>query len=45
MDMIDSRNKTVHTYQESILATEFEKVVNIYFKLFVDFEAKMETLS
>lgn len=41
--MIDSRNKTVHTYQESILEIEFGKIAHNYFKLFIDFEAKMET--
>lgn len=43
MDMIESRNKTVHTYQQNILETEYQKIVDRYFRLFVDFETKMDT--
>lgn len=43
MDMIESRNKTVHTYQQNILETEYQKIVDRYFQLFVDFETKMDT--
>jgi nucleotidyltransferase substrate binding protein (TIGR01987 family) len=42
MDMIESRNKTVHTYNENILETEFDRIVNIYFSLFIEFETKMK---
>lgn len=44
IDMIESRNNTVHTYNENILETEFEKIVTIYFSLFIDFQNKMKTL-
>lgn len=43
MDMIESRNKTVHTYQENILETEFEKIITRYFQLFIDFERKINS--
>jgi len=42
MDMIESRNKTVHTYQESILKVEFKKIVSHYFPLFVEFYNTMK---
>lgn len=41
MDMIDSRNKTVHTYNQEILEIEFRKVVGTYIELFEAFEQKM----
>ncbi len=44
MDMIDSRNKTVHTYHEKILEQEYKKVVNEYFSCFSAFYEKMKTL-
>ncbi|MGI4727308.1 MAG: nucleotidyltransferase substrate binding protein [Janthinobacterium lividum] len=44
MDMIESRNKTVHTYHENILEVEYEKIVNLYFPLFADFFNKMKKL-
>lgn len=44
MEMIDSRNKTVHTYDDNILETEFRKIVNVYVPLFTDFYTKMKTL-
>lgn len=42
MDMIQSRNKTVHTYVEEILTTEYDKIINIYFPLLEAFEYKMK---
>jgi len=44
MDMIESRNKTVHTYDENILNAEFNKIVSKYFPLFIDFQTKMKSL-
>lgn len=44
MDMIESRNKTVHTYHENILEVEYQKIVNLYFPLFAEFYKKMKTL-
>ena len=43
MNMIESRNLTVHTYQDSILEQEFKKIVNIYFPLIETFYNKMKT--
>lgn len=44
MDMIVSRNKTVHTYNQDVLEVEFKKVIESYFFLFEAFESKMESL-
>lgn len=44
MNMIESRNKTVHTYQQEILNEEFKKIITIYYPLFKQFKSKMETL-
>ena len=44
MDMIESRNRTVHTYQESILEQEYRKVAGPYFECFSGFYEKMKTL-
>jgi nucleotidyltransferase substrate binding protein (TIGR01987 family) len=43
MDMIESRNKTVHTYHENILEQEYQKVVEAYFFCFSEFYEKMKT--
>ncbi|MBF4491366.1 nucleotidyltransferase substrate binding protein [Flavobacterium sp. MR2016-29] len=42
MDMIQSRNKTSHTYNEEIANEIFNKIINDYFQLFLDFQKKME---
>lgn len=44
MDMIESRNKTVHTYEEAILKSEFIKITEMYYPLFQTFYNKMKTL-
>lgn len=44
MEMIESRNRTVHTYHKNILEVEFSKIEGIYFPLFVDFYTKMKAL-
>lgn len=36
MNMIESRNKTVHIYEESILNDELSKILNNYLPLFDD---------
>lgn len=41
MDMIHSRNKTVHTYDAKILEDEFRKVRYHYAPAFLQFERKM----
>jgi nucleotidyltransferase substrate binding protein (TIGR01987 family) len=43
MNMIESRNNTVHTYNKNILETEFSKIVTTYFPLLKAFEQKMKT--
>lgn len=42
MDMIESRNRTVHTYQQDILEKEYILIKTSYYKLLVDFKNKME---
>jgi nucleotidyltransferase substrate binding protein (TIGR01987 family) len=41
MDMIESRNKTVHTYLNDILEGEYRLIVNSYYPLFEKFHQKM----
>ena len=43
MDMIESRNKTVHTYHENILQQEYSKVIGSYYQCFSEFYKKMKT--
>ena len=43
MQMIESRNRTVHTDQDSILEVEYVKIVEDYYRAFSDFYAKMKT--
>lgn len=45
MDMINSRNKTSHTYNEQIADEIFFKIMHEYHVLFVEFANKMELLS
>ena len=44
MDMIESRNKTVHTYHKNILNEEFEKINHSYFACFSAFNDKFTRL-
>ncbi|KZN14701.1 nucleotidyltransferase [Marinomonas sp. TW1] len=44
MDMIESRNKTVHAYDASILETEFSKVRESYNACFIQLKEKLSTL-
>jgi len=44
MDMIESRNKTVRTYQEKILDEEFAKIINRYFGCFSEFNERLKKL-
>ena len=43
MEMIESRNNTVHTYQASILEEEYEKIIKHYLPALLSFERKMKT--
>ncbi len=42
MDMIESRNQTVHTYQEEKLNVEFYQIVTNYYPELVKFEKTMQ---
>lgn len=42
MDMIASRNKSSHTYNEVTANEIYAKILNEYFPLFLDFKHKME---
>lgn len=42
MDMIESRNRTVHTYDERVLEQEFAKVQNNYAPALKQFAQKMQ---
>ncbi|OOF42450.1 nucleotidyltransferase [Rodentibacter rarus] len=44
LDMIESRNLTVHTYDENILNKEFNKVVKDYLPLFIQLKERIEQL-
>jgi hypothetical protein len=45
MDMIKSRNKTSHTYNEETADDIFFKIINEYYPEFKQFKNKMEELS
>jgi nucleotidyltransferase substrate binding protein (TIGR01987 family) len=44
MDMIVSRNRTVHTYDETVLEQEFAKVKHAYASALTQFASKMQSL-
>lgn len=44
IDMIESRNRTVHAYDASILETEFSKVRESYNARFIQLKEKLSTL-
>jgi nucleotidyltransferase substrate binding protein (TIGR01987 family) len=44
MDMLASRNKTSHTYNEDTAKEIAGSIFQTYYKLYVDLEAKMESL-
>ena len=44
MNMIESRNETVHTYNIDVLETEYIKIIEIYYPLFEKFYMKMKSL-
>ena len=43
MDMIESRNTTVHTYREDILEKEYQKIIHDYAPLLQRFNENMNT--
>lgn len=42
MDMIESRNRTVHAYQQDILEREYEAITKKYFPQIEAFQKKMQ---
>ena len=44
IEMLNSRNITVHTYDPNILNGTFQLIVKIYLPLFIQFEKRMEFL-
>lgn len=44
LEMIKSRNLTVHTYDNQRLGSEFHKIVEQYLPLFIAFENRVSTL-
>ena len=44
MEMIESRNETVHAYNEDVAEKISKKIREKYYQLFLDFESKMRTL-
>ena len=45
MEMIKSRNQSSHTYNQEIADEIAENVILVYFKLFVEFEQRMQALN
>ncbi len=45
MEMIKSRNLSSHTYNQEIANEIAENVIAVYYKLFVEFEHRMRTLT
>ena len=43
MDMIESRNQTVHTYHEEILEVEYKLITQSYYPLIAAFHEKMKS--
>lgn len=43
MDMIESRNRTVHTYQKTILTEEYNNIIERYAGKLVEFGKTMKT--
>ncbi|MDD3687949.1 MAG: nucleotidyltransferase substrate binding protein, partial [Bacteroidales bacterium] len=43
MNMIESRNVTVHTYDSKILQVEYKKITNSYFSAFESFYTIMKS--
>ena len=45
MDMIQTRNKAVHTYDEATVDEVVQKTTSVYYPLFLAFEKRMQELS
>jgi len=44
MDMIESRIKTSHTYDEETASEIADAIINVYYDLFVAFEARLNDM-
>ena len=44
MEMILTRNKAVHTYDEFIVNDVINKTIKVYYPLYINFRHKMESL-
>ena len=44
MEMIESRNNTVHTYESNILNNEYNRIVTLYYPAFEEFYLKMKSM-
>lgn len=44
MEMIKTRNKAVHTYDEAVVEDVIRKTAEVYYPLFVDYEQVMQGL-
>jgi nucleotidyltransferase substrate binding protein (TIGR01987 family) len=44
MDMIKSRNLSTHAYDEAIADAIADKIITVYYRLFADFKAHMNSL-
>ncbi len=44
MEMITSRNKTSHTYNEKVAKEISKNIINCYYELFVKFKEKLYSL-
>lgn len=44
MDMIGSRNKTSHTYNEETADEIYSKIMNEYYPAFLEFQKNMEAI-
>ncbi len=45
MEMIQTRNKAVHIYAETIADTVIERTTNVYYPLYVEFERFMQNIA
>lgn len=44
LEMIKSRNLTVHTYDQQMINEEFDKIIHLYLPVFTSFEQKVSMI-
>lgn len=44
LEMVESRNITVHAYDNLVLSEQFDKIKNLYLPLFIQFKQRIEKL-